>query len=150
MPHTDQIPARPPVFACTAAHGSLDAAWVNVVGELDLTTAPELERSLRESRQVAHLTVLDLRELEFIDSAGVHTIVEASLRARQAGRRLVVVRGRPDIYRTFTLSSSVTHVDIGDFEPAEPPSHVVQRSLVSQSLLGAGGTVRRLGPSFRQ
>ena len=63
MPHTDSILARPPAFSCTASHGGLDAAWVNVVGELDITTAPELERTLRESQQLAHLTVLDLRVL---------------------------------------------------------------------------------------
>jgi hypothetical protein len=41
MPNTDQIPARPPVFGCTATHGGLDAAWVNVACELDIATAPE-------------------------------------------------------------------------------------------------------------
>ena len=88
MPHPDQILARadtpPPAFACTATHGGLDAAWVHVAGELDFATAPELEQTLRESQQLAHLTVLDLRELAFMDSAGAHTIVNASLRARKA------------------------------------------------------------------
>ena len=117
MPHTDSLLARPPGFSCTASHGGLDAAWVNVVGELDITTAPELERTLRESQLLAHLTVLDLRELTFMDSAGVHTIIDASLRARQDGCRLVLVRGRPDIYRMFTLTGSCGDVDIGDLNP---------------------------------
>ena len=116
---------RPPAFACTATHGGLDAAWVNVAGELDIVTAPELERTLRESQQLAHLTVLDLRELAFMDCAGVHTIVEASLRARQDGRRLVLVRGRPDIYRMFTLMGSSADVDIGDLEPVQPAAHAL-------------------------
>jgi anti-sigma B factor antagonist len=134
MPHTDQIlaraDARPPAFACTTTHGGLDAAWVYVAGELDIATAPELERTLRESQQRAHLTVLDLRELAFMDCAGVHTIVEASLRARKAGRRVVLVRGRPDIYRMFTLTGSSADVDIGDPEPVPPPVDTLQRSLV--------------------
>jgi anti-sigma B factor antagonist len=147
MPHTDQIPARPPVFACTATHGGLDAAWVNVVGELDLETAPELECTLRESERLAHLTVLDLRELVFMDCTGVHTIVEASLRARKAGRRLVLVRGAPDIYRMFMLTGSAGDVDIGDLHPAQPPAQQAQRALVSQSLLRTGGTARHRGAS---
>ncbi len=151
MPHTDQLlaraDARPSVFACTATHGGLDAAWVYVAGELDIATAPELERTLRESQQLAHLTVLDLRELAFMDCAGVHTIVNASLRARKAGRRLVLVRGRPDIYRMFTLTGSTAQVDIGDLEPVQPPAHALQRSLVSQSLLRTGRTARHRGPS---
>jgi hypothetical protein len=61
--------ARPAAFDCTATHGGLDAAWVYVAGELDLVTAPQLARTLHETQQVAHLTVLDLRELTFIDTA---------------------------------------------------------------------------------
>jgi anti-sigma B factor antagonist len=151
MPHTDQIlaraDARTPAFACTATHGGLDAAWVYVAGELDIATTPELERTLRESQQLAHLTVLDLRDLAFIDCAGVHTIVKASLRARKAGCRLVLVRGRPDIYRMFRLTGSTAQVDIGDLEPLQPPAHALQRSLVSQSLLRTGRTARHRGPS---
>jgi anti-anti-sigma factor len=146
MPHTDQIPAHPPVFACTATHGGLDAAWVNVVGELDIETAPKLERTLSESGQLADLTVLDLRELAFMDCAGVHAIVDASLRARKGGRRLVLVRGRPDIYRMFTLTGSSGDVDIGDLDPVQAPVDALQRSLVSQSLLRTGGTARHRGP----
>jgi anti-anti-sigma factor len=142
MPHTDQILARadprPTAFACTATHGGLDAAWVYVAGELDIATAAELERTLRESQQLAHLTVLDLRELAFMDCTGVHAIVDASLRARQAGRRLVLVRGRPDIYRMFTLTGSTSDVEIADPEPVHPPVDALQRSLVSQSLLRTG------------
>ena len=152
MPHTDQILARAdarplPAFACTATHGGLDAAWVNVVGELDIATAPALALSLHESQQLAHLTVLDLRELAFMDTAGVHTIVNASLRARKNGRRLVLVRGRPEIYRIFTLTGSTADVDIADPDPVQPPVPALQRSPVSQSLLRTGGTARHRGPS---
>jgi anti-anti-sigma factor len=135
MPHTDQILARadtlPPAFACTVTHGGLDAAWVNVVGELDIATAPELARTLHESQKLAHLTVLDLRELAFMDCSGVHAIVNASVRARQDGRRLVLVRGRPDVYRMFALTGSTGDIDIGDPDPVQPPVDVLQRSLVS-------------------
>jgi len=151
VPHTDPILPRadtePADFACTATHGGLDAAWVNVTGELDIETAPELARTLRESQQLANLTVLDLRELSFMDCAGVHTIVNASLRARKAGRRLVLVRGRPTIYRLFALTGSSADVDIGDLEPVQPPAHALQRSLVSQSLLRTGATARHRGPA---
>jgi hypothetical protein len=56
-----------------------------------------------------------------MDSAAVHTIVDARLRARKAGRRLVLVRGRPDIYRIFTLTGSTADVDIADPDPLQPP-----------------------------
>jgi anti-anti-sigma factor len=151
MPEIDRILARaeyrPVAFTCTATHGGLDAAWVYVAGELDITTAPALERMLRDSLQRAHLTVLDLRELVFMDCTGVHTIVDASLCARKDGHRLVLVRGRPEIYRMFTLTGSLAAVQIGDLDPVRPPAHALQRSLVSQSLLKSGGPRRHRGPS---
>lgn len=142
MPHTNSNLARadapPPVFACTATHGGLDAAWVNVAGALDIATAPELERTLRESHSHARLVVLDLRELAFMDCAGVHTIVNASIGARRTGRRLVLVRGRANIYRMFALTGSSDDVDIGDLDPVQPPVKALQRSLVSRSLQKTG------------
>ena len=118
MPHTDQIlaraTARPTAFTCTATHGGLDAAWVHVAGELDNLTAPQLERTLHEAQQ------LDLRELTSMDFPGLDIIFAASLSARHAGRRLVIVRGRPDIYRMFIVTGSSADVDIGDLEPVQP------------------------------
>jgi len=142
MPQTDAILAGagvlPPLFSCTATHHDLDAAWVHLTGELDITTAPELERTLHESQQLARLIVLDLRDLAFIDCAGVHTIVNASIRARTAGRRLILVRGRAEIYRLLTLTGSSDHVDIGDPELVQKPVGAPQRSLVARSLLKCG------------
>jgi hypothetical protein len=59
------------------------------------------------------LVVLDLRELAFIDAAGVRTIVNAGIRARQAGRRLVLLRGLPNVDRVFTLAGSSGDIEIG-------------------------------------
>jgi anti-sigma B factor antagonist len=138
MPHINELPFAgllPPAFSCTAAHGGLDAAWVHVTGELDIATAPELERTLLECHEMAQLTVLDLRELVFIDCAGVHTIVSASIRAREAGRRLILVRGREETYRLFRLTGSAGDVDIGDPDRLAPLDGALQRSLVTRSLL---------------
>ena len=151
MPDSDHRLARadsvPPVFTCRATHGGMDAAWVHVAGELDVVSAPELRQTLRETQWLAHLIVLDLRDLAFMDCAGTHAIVEASLRARKAGRRLVLVRGRPAIYRMFPLTRSSADVDIGDLDPLPSPRLPVQRALVSQSLLRTGGTARHRGPA---
>jgi anti-sigma B factor antagonist len=92
-----------------------------VTGELDLATAPALDETLQQAQLQARLVVLDLRELDFMDSSGAHTIVSASLRARLNGGRLVVVRGRPHIDRVFVLTRSCDVVDILDLDPSEPP-----------------------------
>jgi anti-anti-sigma factor len=100
-----------PRFACFWTRGGRNAAWVQVAGELDIETTPQLERTLREPR--AQLVVLDLRELAFMDSSGVHAIVNASVRARQLGRRLILLRGPPRVDRIFGLTGSSGDVENG-------------------------------------
>jgi anti-sigma B factor antagonist len=137
----------PPPFACSYTNGGLDAAWVHVAGELDIATTPQLERTLHDSQSHARLVVLDLRELAFIDSCGMHAIVNASIRARQAGRRLVLVRVPSNVHRLLTLAGSSDDVEIGDVDPVAPPVHAIQRSLVARSLLMADATPRNREPA---
>lgn len=62
-------------------------------GELDLATAPELEeRVLGAVREAERTVVLDLRELTFMDSTGVRTIISAHHTAEETGADLRVVR----------------------------------------------------------
>jgi anti-anti-sigma factor len=107
-------------FVCSWTDGGPDAAWVHLAGELDIATAPQLERTLRDPALQARLVVVDLRELGFIDSFGVHVIVEASVRARRDGRRLLLLRGRPCVDRLFALTPSANQVEIGDVAWSEP------------------------------
>ena len=137
--------ALPPPFTCSCTNGGLDAARVHVGGELDIATTPQLERTLDESR--ARLVVLDLRELAFIDSSGIHAIVRAGIRARQDGRRLVLVRVPSDVDRVLTLTGSSGQVEFGDVDPVAPPVHALQRSLVSRSLLMTDKTSRNREPA---
>jgi anti-anti-sigma factor len=58
--------------------------------------------------------VLDLRELAFMDSSGVRAIVNASIRAREVGRQLVVLPGPPNVDRMFALTGSADDVEIGE------------------------------------
>jgi anti-anti-sigma factor len=134
----------PPPFACSCRNGGLDAAWVHVGGELDIATTPELERTLDESQ--ARLVVLDLRALAFVDCCGVHAIINAGIRARRAGRRLVLVRVPANVDRMLALTGSSDQVEIGDVDSVAPPVHAVQRSLVARSLLMADKVPRNREP----
>jgi anti-anti-sigma factor len=84
--------AGPVGFACSWSDGSEDAVCVHVTGELDLSTGPELERTLQQAQARAPVVVLDLRELTFIDSSGLHVNASANARAKRADRRPIVVR----------------------------------------------------------
>lgn len=93
---------------------------VRVSGELDLTSAPQVEAALKRAEQSAVGTiVLDLSGLEFMDSSGLRLVLSADRRARDAGRELLIVRGPDQVHRVF----EVTHVDERlRFTKAEQPS----------------------------
>jgi anti-anti-sigma factor len=128
MPNTQVLPdptaagtdLPPSSFVCSTTHIRPDAVWVHLAGELDIVTASQLEQTLDQSRREAPLVVLDLRELEFIDSAGVHAIVNAAGRARESGRRLRLVRGSPSVDRVFTLAGYLDELDIDAVDHGDP------------------------------
>ena len=85
-------------------------------GELDLSTAPVLERNMEEAaKSGANRMVLDLTQLEFMDSAGVHLLER--LRARFDGERLVMRRPSGAAARVLEFSEVV-----GPLGFAEQPS----------------------------
>ena len=120
-----KVAVPPPSFDCSLASSGLDAAWIRVSGELDISTTPRLARTLRASPREARLVVLDLRELSFTDSSGLHVIAAAGRDARQAGRRLVVLRAPPDVHRMFTLTGISEDLEIIDADSVAPTSQVL-------------------------
>jgi anti-anti-sigma factor len=112
-------PAQP--FVCSRTRGAVDVGWVRVAGALDSGTAAQLGRTLRERRMRTHLVVLDLRELTFMDWAGVHAVVDAGVRARKAGRRLVVMHVAPHVERMFVEAGSADDVEIADLRLVAAP-----------------------------
>src|SRR5690242_3138190 len=71
-----------PLRAAAAHQG--DGVVVALTGDLDLSTAPSLLRRLQAlvCLPIESLT-LDLRELSFLDSTGVSTLIEARRSARE-------------------------------------------------------------------
>jgi anti-sigma B factor antagonist len=109
------------MFGCTVRDGGLDAAWIRVVGELDIATAPQLAQTLRQAQTRTRRVVLDLRQLTFTDSCGVHLILDANIRAKESARRLVLVRGPSQVDRALTLTGASEVLEIVDLEPLAPP-----------------------------
>ena len=116
-----------PTFICSPADVGIGAAWVHVAGELDIATAPHLDRVLREAELRTRLVVLDLRDVQFMDCSGVHAIVNASVRAREVGRRLLLVRGPPVVDRVFALTGNADNVEVCAVDPGEPPGQALRR-----------------------
>ena len=81
-----------------------DAHFVSLHGELDLASAKALEDEFIriEATSVSRI-VLDLRELEFIDSTGLAVIMRAHERAKNDGHVLRVLRPNGQVGRVFEL-----------------------------------------------
>ena len=82
-----------------------DGRVVWVAGELDLYTAPELERALLAAAgDGAGMVVVDFSGCTFVDSSAVRVLVEANRRLEQANGTLKIVAAAPAVRRPFELT----------------------------------------------
>ena len=88
---------------------------VALAGELDLSTVAKVQEELRRVEANAPATlVVDLSKLTFLDSTGLRCIVTADERARDAGRRMVIVRGPDPVQRVFTITRLEERLEMVD------------------------------------
>jgi anti-anti-sigma factor len=82
-----------------------DAHVIALAGELDLAGADLFDGELRRVEATdARQIVIDLRDLEFIDSTGVRLIYTADIRSRTDSDRLVIRRGPDRVHRLFVMT----------------------------------------------
>ena len=99
-------------FEMTVQHMGSGAVSIRLRGALDLTYAYRFDDELRHAeRDASSCLVLDLRELDFVDSAGISRILAARRRARRTGRRLVLVRGSMAVQRFLQLAALTEHFE---------------------------------------
>ena len=101
-----------PSFGCRWRLEGNAAASVRVSGELDVATAPELEAALDEALGYARLVLVDLSELSFLDSSGLHVILNASTRARAAGARMLLTGASEQVEALLEITGARTHLDV--------------------------------------
>jgi anti-anti-sigma factor len=81
------------------------ATVIAISGELDLASSPSLEAELERAFAAGlKLVILDLRRLDFMDSTGLSVLIKAQQSAQQAGSRLCVVKGPPQVQRLLSLT----------------------------------------------
>ena len=82
-------------------------------GELDLASAPLLEQELGDiDLAAAGTVVLDLQELEFIDSTGLRTILASQERVHGLGGVFAVTRGSPQVQRLLAITRADEHLQV--------------------------------------
>jgi anti-sigma B factor antagonist len=81
------------------------APVITTTGELDLASADTLRLALLKHVELG-VVVLDMRGLDFCDSAGLRTLVEADRAARAQGFALRLAALSPSVDRVLELSGA--------------------------------------------
>ena len=63
---------------------------IEIVGRLDTTTAPSLEKNIQEDIAGTKNLILDLKGLEYISSAGLRVLLGAQKKMQQVGSMKVI------------------------------------------------------------
>jgi len=78
---------------------------VNVGGDVDTYTSPELARVLDEViRGGVPEVVVDVAEVTFLDSSGLSALIGGAKQARAHGASLKVARPGPNVARLFEIA----------------------------------------------
>ena len=77
-----------------------------LVGRLDTTTAPDLEKEVKEGLAGVENLVFDLKELEYISSAGLRVLLSAQKTMNKQGS-MVVKNSSEDLMEIFEVTGFV-------------------------------------------
>jgi anti-anti-sigma factor len=81
---------------------------IHLLGEMDLSVIGSVDREMRRAESGdADRIVLDLRELEFLDAAGIRLLLHLNARSKSNGGRLRITRsGFPQVQRVIDLTGA--------------------------------------------
>src|SRR4051812_6696029 len=84
-----------------------DVVRVCPCGEVDMGTAGQIREQLeRATASGAKHLVLDLRGVTFLDSTGLHLVLEADAASRVQGLEFGLIGGPADVQRVFDLTGA--------------------------------------------
>jgi anti-sigma B factor antagonist len=74
-------------------------------GELDLASRPLFDEAVARAQRAGVSTlILDLGDVDFMDSTGLHGVLKAKDACAREGRQFMLVRGSRQVQRLFELS----------------------------------------------
>ena len=88
---------------------------VRIVGEVDMANSPAVKNTLAELVEGGHLAVVvDLTEVTFMDSSGLHVLVETQRRLSEFGGKVVLRRPRPAVGRLLEVTGITAIFELED------------------------------------
>ena len=90
------------------SRGEGDSVIVAVAGEIDLSTADQLDAAIRDAEKTeTNRIVVDLSALYFVDSTGLSVLLDAIKRSRRDGNRLSFVPSKHEaVTRLLALTDT--------------------------------------------
>jgi anti-sigma B factor antagonist len=83
-----------------------DARLIRAVGELDMSSTPTLRHELEAARHQSVTALLDMSDVTFIDSTGLHLLLEASRSTGRADWSFFIVRPSTAVERLIEISGT--------------------------------------------
>ena len=80
-----------------------DETIIELVGRLDTTTAPALDKTINEDIAGTKNLVLDVKELEYISSAGLRVLLGAQKKMQKIGS-MKVTNVREEVMEVFEMT----------------------------------------------
>ena len=92
-----------------------DSVVLALSGDFDLAAIEKFETILRGvEAEAPGAIVIDLGQLDFMDSSGLRALVLADRRARSAERRLAIIPGPPTVRRVFEITQLDQELELLD------------------------------------
>jgi anti-anti-sigma factor len=105
---TEPVAGMP--FGMKVAHEG-DVVRVCPLGDVDIDTVDAIRRRIEDLKAAgARRVVLDLREATFLDSTGVHLVVEADADARKDGWDFALIEGPAGVQRPLEVLGLREHL----------------------------------------
>jgi anti-anti-sigma factor len=95
------------------ARSEADRVVLELHGELDLLAAALLQRELDRPETAARsILILDLHDLQFIDSSGLRVILAAQERAEWQGQEFALTRSSAQVERVLEIAGTAKVIRI--------------------------------------
>ena len=85
---------------------------IKLLGRLDTNTAPELDENIKEDLKVVEAIDLDLKDLDYISSAGLRTVlvIHKTMSAKQGS--LVIRNVKDEVMEVFDMTGFSSFLNI--------------------------------------
>ena len=87
---------------------------VKLVGRLDTNTAPVLDNDLKDDVDSVEKLELDLKELDYISSAGLRTVLVLHKKLTAKKGTLVVMHPKDEVMEVFDMTGFSSFLNIED------------------------------------